>query len=127
MLQSSLADVHGSCTAFSNWPCIARGSNNFNTSDSRLVLADTDLYSLNCKVNQLTDGLIIFCISLGVNHAVVEVLVLIMNYITLLECQSQLGRVLMIIDHVIGKWFVVPADQLFHRCIGEELVVAATH
>jgi hypothetical protein len=55
------------------------------TRDSRLVLADTDIYLLNCKVSQPTDGLNIFSISLGVNHAVVEVLALIIDYITLSE------------------------------------------
>jgi hypothetical protein len=71
--------VDGACTASARWPCIARGSKYFHTRDSHLVLADTDLYLLNCKVSQPTDGLNIFGVSLGVNYAVVEVLALIMD------------------------------------------------
>ena len=57
LLQSSSADVDGSCTASAQWPCIARGSKYFYSRYSRLVLGDTDLYLLNCKLIQPTDSL----------------------------------------------------------------------
>lgn len=79
LLQASSLDMDASCTASAHWPCIARGSNYFNIIDSSLVVADTGIDLVSCKVTQLTDGLNFFSVSLGVNHAVVEVLALIMD------------------------------------------------
>lgn len=79
LLQSSSVDRDGSSTASTHWPCINRGGNYFNTGDSRLVFAHTDLDLRNCMVSQLTNGLNMFCIAPGVNHAIVEVLVLTMD------------------------------------------------
>jgi len=79
LLQSSSVDIDGSFTASARWPSIATGSNYFITRDSCLVLADTNCYLLNCKVSQPMDSLNIFCIALGLNHAVVAVLALIMD------------------------------------------------
>jgi hypothetical protein len=79
LVRSSSVDVDGSCTASAPWSCIAMGCNYFNTRDSSLVLADTDLYLLNCAVSQPPDCLNIFCVFLAVNHAIVEVLTLIMD------------------------------------------------
>jgi len=46
---------------------------------------------------------------------------------TLQERWSQLGWELMTIDHVIAEWFIVPACDILHRCIGGGLLVAARH
>ena len=79
LLQSSSVDIDSSSTASACWPCIAMGSNYLNTRDPRLVLADTDIYLLNCRLSHWGDGLEVFSISLLVNHAIVEVLLLIMD------------------------------------------------
>ena len=48
-----------------------------------------------------------------------------MDWISLSERWIQLEPVRMIIDHVIAGWFVVPACDFLHRCVGGVLLVVA--